>query len=84
MVSRRCCGRLKGQNHLVVPNLKVKEVVHQGVHYVICLNPEEQERDRRVLRGGGGKVKREARARGGAGNGVFSGAGSGNGPAVQG
>lgn len=29
-------------------NLKVKEVNHQGVRYIICLNPEEQERDRLV------------------------------------
>lgn len=35
-----------GRYHEVAPNSKVKEVVHQGVRYVICLNLEEQERDR--------------------------------------
>jgi hypothetical protein len=35
-----------GRYHEVDHNLKVKEVIHERVRYVICLNPEEQERDR--------------------------------------
>jgi len=30
----------------VQPNLKVKEVLHEGRRYVVCLNPEEQKKDR--------------------------------------
>ena len=30
----------------VQPNLKVKEVLHEGKRYVVCLNPEEQKKDR--------------------------------------
>lgn len=30
----------------VEPNLKVKEVTHEGRRYVVCLNPEEQKKDR--------------------------------------
>lgn len=37
-----------GRYHEAASNLKVKEVVHQGVRYVICLNPEEEEHDRLV------------------------------------
>jgi transposase len=52
-----------GCYHAVAPNLKVKEVVHQGVRYVICLNPEEQERDRQVREEAVAKLK-EKLARG--------------------
>lgn len=37
-----------GRYHEVDHNLKVKEVNHQGVRYIICLNPEGKERDRLV------------------------------------
>jgi len=30
----------------VQPNLKVKEVIHEGRRYVVCLNPEEQKKDK--------------------------------------
>jgi len=30
----------------VQPNLKVKEVTHEGKRYIVCLNPEEQKKDR--------------------------------------
>src|SRR5450759_1609059 len=30
----------------VQPNLKVKEVLHEGKRYIVCLNPEEQKKDR--------------------------------------
>ena len=30
----------------VEPNLKVKEVNHQGKRYIVCLNPEEERKDR--------------------------------------
>lgn len=52
-----------GRYHEVAPNLKVKEVVHQGVRYVICLNPEEQERDRSLREEAVAKL-REKLARG--------------------
>ncbi len=37
-----------GRYREVSLNLKVKEVVHAGVRYLVCLNPEERERDRLV------------------------------------
>jgi hypothetical protein len=30
----------------VADNLKVKEVRHEGKRYIVCLNPQEAERDR--------------------------------------
>lgn len=45
------------------PNLKVKEVIHRGVRYVICLNPEEGERNRQVRKEAVAKLK-EKLARG--------------------
>jgi hypothetical protein len=37
-----------GRYHEVSPNLKVKEVLHEGRRYIVCLNPEEVDRDARV------------------------------------
>ncbi len=37
-----------GRYRKVAPNLWVKEVMHQGVRYVVCFNPEEKERDRQT------------------------------------
>jgi len=37
-----------GRYREVAPNLRVKEVAHRGVRYIVCLNPEEREHDRRV------------------------------------
>jgi len=37
-----------GRYHEVSENLKVKEVVHEGVRYIVCMNPEGAERDRRA------------------------------------
>ena len=37
-----------GRYQVVAPNLRVKEVVHRGVRYIVCINPEEREHDRRV------------------------------------
>lgn len=46
-VMRAVLGR-PGRYHVVKENLQVKEVVHEGVRYIICLNPEEAEHDRRA------------------------------------
>lgn len=35
-----------GRYREVAENLKVKEVVHEGERYIVCLNPKEAERDR--------------------------------------
>ena len=35
-----------GRYQVVDENLKVKEVMHEGERYIICLNPKEAERDR--------------------------------------
>ncbi len=35
-----------GRFQEVEPNLKVKEVTHEGKRYVVCLNPDEQKKDR--------------------------------------
>ncbi len=37
-----------GRYSIVKDNLKVKEVIYEGKRYVVCLNPEEAERDQRV------------------------------------
>lgn len=37
-----------GRYRKVAPNLWVKEVVYQGVRYIVCFNPEEKERDRQT------------------------------------
>ena len=37
-----------GRYKKVADNLQDKEVVHDGVRYVVCLNPEEVERDAKV------------------------------------
>ena len=37
-----------GRYREVAPNLKVKEVLHEGRRYVVCLNPEEAARDAKV------------------------------------
>ncbi|MGI9951970.1 IS1634 family transposase [Moorellaceae bacterium AZ2] len=37
-----------GRYHEVSPELKVKQVVHEGVHYIVCLNVKEREHDRKV------------------------------------
>ena len=37
-----------GRYKEVGESLKVKEVVHQGKRYIVCLNPQERERDRAV------------------------------------
>ena len=37
-----------GRYREVAPNLRVKEVVHGEARYIVCLNPEEREHDRRV------------------------------------
>jgi len=46
-----------GRYHEVDDNLKVKEVNHQGMRCIICLNPEEQERDRLVREEAVAKLK---------------------------
>jgi IS4 transposase len=40
--------RRAGRYHEVSPNLEIKEVKVGGHRYVVCLNPEEEIRDRRV------------------------------------
>ena len=42
---REVLGR-PGRYHQVGEDLRVKEVVHQGVRYIVCFNPEEAERER--------------------------------------
>ena len=37
-----------GRYRQVSPNLKIKEVSHEDRRYIVCLNPEEAERDVRV------------------------------------
>jgi len=37
-----------GRYHEVSPNLKVKEVLHEGRRYIVCLNPEQADRDAKV------------------------------------
>jgi len=37
-----------GRYRKVAPNLWVKEVIYQGVRYIVCFNPEEKERDRQT------------------------------------
>jgi len=37
-----------GRYREVSPNLKVKEVLHEGRRYIVCLNPEEVDRDATV------------------------------------
>lgn len=37
-----------GRYQEVADNLKVKEVLHEGDRYIVCLNPVEAERDRQV------------------------------------
>lgn len=44
-----------GRYREVSPNLMVKEVIHQGRRYIVCLNPEQAEHD--------AKVRKEAVAR---------------------
>jgi len=38
----------RGRYRTVKDNLKVKEVLHEGKRYIVCLNPEEAERDLKV------------------------------------
>lgn len=37
-----------GRYHEVSPELKVKQVVHEGVRYIVCLNVKEREHDHKV------------------------------------
>lgn len=37
-----------GRYHKVAKNLEVKEVVHDGIRYIVCLNPDEVEHDAKV------------------------------------
>jgi len=53
-----------GRYQKVAENLKVKEVRHQGKRYIVCLNEEEAERERKAREEMVGKL-REKLARGG-------------------
>jgi hypothetical protein len=46
-VAREVLSRA-GRYREVCPDLRVKEVIHEGRRYVVCLNPEEAQRDAKV------------------------------------
>ncbi|HHV78362.1 MAG TPA: IS1634 family transposase [Firmicutes bacterium] len=46
-----------GRYHKANPNLWVKEVMHQGVRYIVCFNPEEKERDRQTREEAVGRLR---------------------------
>ncbi|MRR38964.1 IS1634 family transposase, partial [bacterium] len=48
-----------GRYREVQPNLKVKEVRHEGLRYIVCLNPEEAEYDRQARESMVQKLKRK-------------------------
>ena len=51
-----------GRYREVSPNLKVKEVLHQGRRYIVCLNPEETGRDAKVRGEALAKLKEKLRS----------------------